>query len=280
MNNIIEYTNVKREDISYLLGFLWADGYVYHHNHKYCVGLGIQKLDFDPYIKPILKIGNWKINYHKQIKRKEQGRARWYSKELTLYLESIGYRTKADSAEKVINTIPPHLKKYWFRGYFDGDGCVYVDKNNRDCGITICSCYEQDWQFMINFCDELKIHYDIRKNENKSGKNSHFRIRKKRDMIKFLEFIYDGFDNDNIGFIRKFEKYKLVKKSYRPPSSKYRGLSLTPSKTWCVRMCQSGKNIIVGTFKTEEKAVDEYNKSVIQFVGPNGYLNIWSGKSY
>ena len=276
-NEIGQYTKVKSKEIAYLLGFIWADGYVSIKNKHYCTGMGIQREDFDSYIKPLLKIGNWRMLYHKQEKRKEQGRARWYCKDLALYLKSVGYCSKNENAYNILNVIPEKLVPYWFRGLFDGDGCVYVNRKKRGFGADITGPYDQQWNYVEDLYNKLKVSYSIRRTIHKTGKTSHIRIRKQSDIITFLNYIYKDFEKDGIGFQRKYDKFLEIKNHYIPPSSKYKGLSITPSQTWQVKMCQQGKYVFIGTFKTEEEAVEKYNDAVKNIIGQSGILNIWKG---
>lgn len=250
----------KSPSISYFLGFLWADGFITTRDSRYCVGLGIYSEDFLKYIDPILPDFKWSVKYHTQNGRKPQIRARIYSKELALYLSSLGFSEKEKGPQKVLSRIPEDLQKYWFRGFFDGDGCVYISRNKKCFSVDICGPYTQDWGCCEQLCRALNItKYSIKKNDTKYGKNSHFRIRNIPEILTFMNHVYDGFSNDHIGFTRKYEKFQQILHHYSPPSSIYKGLSKTPSNTWQVRKWVNGKNIYLGTFKSENDAKLAYN---------------------
>jgi hypothetical protein len=113
----------------------------------------------------------------------------------------------------LIHKIPEELLKYWYRGYLDGDGSIYVKGGIVQLGFS--GPYEQDWDFVEELSRRLEvssfgIQRFIRKNGNR---HSAFRITNVADVKRVLDFIYD--DYDEIGFPRKHKKYEQVLSIYR-----------------------------------------------------------------
>jgi hypothetical protein len=104
----------------------------------------------------------------------------------------------------MLEKIPNNLLKYWYRGFLDGDGCIKLGKK-YGVEIVFTGPYNQDWCFMKNLCEFLKIDYSIDNRLVKIGGYSHFRVNKKEHVKKLGEYIYNDFDN--IGFNRKYKKY-------------------------------------------------------------------------
>jgi len=58
------------------------------------------------------------------------------------FLSENNYKEKSYvSATKILNKIPNNLKKYFFRGYFDGDGSIYKYEKYYQVGLNITSTY-------------------------------------------------------------------------------------------------------------------------------------------
>lgn len=77
--------------------------------------------------------------------------------------------------------------------------------------LQITSTYEQDWSYMVNLCEKLNIKYNIeRRIRNTGNKHSDFRITRLEDIKIIGDYLYSSFENDNIGFPRKYNKYKEI----------------------------------------------------------------------
>ncbi|HSE99939.1 MAG TPA: LAGLIDADG family homing endonuclease [Nitrososphaeraceae archaeon] len=201
--NVEQFLDIQTPEAAYFLGFLWADGYIVRQE----VRLSILTVDMD-IIKPTLdKIGKWNYNERVRDGGKPICTAVTNNKKLFDFLVDNDFKIKSGaSADKILGKIPLHLKHYFFRGLVDGDGCI--DKN----GISISSCYNQDWNYVSNLNDSLDINSYIYRKIQKSGKYSVIEINCINGLV-FCEYIYKNRDVDNIGLYRKFLKY-LELKSY------------------------------------------------------------------
>lgn len=211
-----QFLNITTPEIAYILGFLWADGYI----RKDVIILWLKRTDAEN-IKHIFdKIGKWNIYYrYKNNKyRKEQMCFLTNNRFIYDFLVENDYKEKSlKSPDKILSLIPDNLKHYFYRGYFDGDGSIYKYDKYYQIGLNICSTYNQDWNFMIKLFDTLKINVTIKQNkyltkDNKENKLSRLTILNKKEVILFCDYIYQDFDN--IALIRKYNIYKQIKYNF------------------------------------------------------------------
>jgi hypothetical protein len=216
------FIDCKTKEVAYVLGFLWADGYL-NRNHPYLIGLEIVRDDWDT-ISPVFEAtGSWCVSRRKRKNRRPQVIAKISNKKIAIFLRECGYGEKnKKSACDILKKIPDHLKHYWWRGFFDGDGCFYFRKycrirngktsNETICQMSLAGGLEQDWTFARNLMSFLGIRYKIQRNYQKDGRrkgtSSCIRITNKDGIKKFGKYIYKDFDE--IGLKRKYDKWKLV----------------------------------------------------------------------
>jgi hypothetical protein len=211
-----QFLNITTPEISYILGFLWADGYI---RDDYVVMW--LKIDDAEHIKHIFeKTGNWNIYYRITKLGSKQMCFHTNNRFIYNFLVENDYLNKSKlSPDKILSNIPNELKHYFFRGYFDGDGTIYHSKKNYQNILNITSTYEQDWSTTENLFKKLNIKYRLTKSSkiNKKGiLNSCSRIvtQNKDGVIKFCDYIYNDFENDNIGLHRKFKIFIGIKNFY------------------------------------------------------------------
>jgi hypothetical protein len=200
--NIEQFLDIEKPEVAYLLGFLWADGYIVRTE----VRLEIVKTDMDN-IKHILdSIGTWTYSDRQRKNWKVISRATTSNKRLVEFLKEHDYDKKSYvSADKILSKIPNDLKHYFFRGLVDGDGCISLT-NTR---LLISSTLKQDWTYVKTICCDLNINSNIYRNEYKNswsvidfnGINA----------INFCEFIYNGII---FGLNRKYNNYLEMKEYY------------------------------------------------------------------
>jgi len=205
-----QFIIVDSKEVAYLLGLIWADGNIieFKNRNKRSIQISLVTDDMENIIPVFNKTGNWYRYDRKRIGKKPSTNLSNCNPHLSNYLISKGYKSKSNkSACEIIQTIPDELKSFWFRGLFDGDGCLYVDKQNRT-NVSIASTYEQNWTYMENLFKKLNIKYSINKSISKVGKSSTICIRNKQGCKSFLDYIYNGVETDKIGLTRKYQKYK------------------------------------------------------------------------
>lgn len=58
----------------------------------------------------------------------------------------------------------------------------------------------------------MKLNPIIKKRIQKKGKSSMLRITGRKQVLKMIEWLYEGYETDKIGLKRKYEKSCLFKK--------------------------------------------------------------------
>jgi len=200
--NIEQFLDIEKPEVAYLLGFLWADGYIVRTE----VRLEIIKTDMDN-IKHILdSIGTWTYSDRQRKNWKVISRATTSNKRLVEFLKEHDYDKKSYvSADKILSKIPNDLKHYFFRGLVDGDGCI--DTNRIRASVS--SSFKQDWSYFIELCNELGVNTNTYRYKDKHSSS----IIELNGVyaIKFCDYIYTG---DVFGLDRKRKNYLKNKEYY------------------------------------------------------------------
>ncbi|MCK9415614.1 hypothetical protein M0Q97_03015 [Candidatus Dojkabacteria bacterium] len=202
---------------AYILGFLWADGYV----SKNMVGTEGSSKDFENLNKIITKSGNWIVGHRERFLKKtgkyyKQSYFHYYSKLTSDFLKCFDYDIKSHTEPiKILNYITPKYHYHFFRGYIDGDGSFSFYKGTNgttmQCKFNITSSKEQNWNFIEKLFATLEInHCLINRYDRKAGKSSIISINNKWDIIKLGEYLYID-SNDKLE--RKYNKYLQIKNS-------------------------------------------------------------------
>lgn len=259
-----QFTNVDTPISAYILGLIWADGYIKHSNHIYSISLSTTYPDANYFIPLFLKTGKWKIyNFkHKNSNWKLSCTIKTHNFYLSKFLTENDYITKSNaSADKILSLIPENLQHYWFRGLLDGDGYIMTGSKYS---VGFASSIDQDWTYLEKLAKKLGIKYFISKRNYKSGQSSTFCISNRDDSLILLNYIYNNYISDNIGLSRKYNKYKNIVESKEKFDKK--GVCLTRDKKFWraykhIKINGKYKQINLGFFDNKEmaiKAVQDY----------------------
>lgn len=203
---------IDNPEISYILGFLWADGYIINEGKGYgksnYIDLTILENDMND-IKWIFdKIGNWNSYYRKRDNKKPQISLRTQNRPVVDFLIDNDYDKKSlVSADKILEKIPNNLKNYFLLGFFDGDGCIYIGKNCYLINFT--GSYNQNWKWLEDILKSMNIKYSLTLKSSNCGKSSVIRINKIKDIEKIYNYMYN-YDLDKIGLYRKYIKINTL----------------------------------------------------------------------
>jgi hypothetical protein len=212
------FYNITNKEIAYLLGLIWADGFLNPSKNGKNSNLGFTmvKEDIDV-IKPVLEsIGKWNYYGRKQPVKtwRPSINVITNNKRIFNFLIEYDYDKKSYvSADKILSKIPDDLKHYFFRGLIDGDGCFYhytPKKGSILRQFALTSTYEQNWSYFEGLCNELDIKYKIKRTINTKSSSSVIRITNKDGINKLGTYIYKDFDIDNVGLKRKYNKFKEI----------------------------------------------------------------------
>lgn len=144
----IYFDIIDTELKAYLLGFLYADGYISSDGR---IGILLNRKD-EEIVKLIRDTisPNSVINYtnYQNIKRSPQVKLRFRSKHIYKRLKDLGFTIdKTHTNCEILSNIPEQYKRHFIRGYCDGDGSVRYDlcldkrrnKSYTKLGIVFCN---------------------------------------------------------------------------------------------------------------------------------------------
>lgn len=235
------FLNIDRVEISYILGFIWADGFIrYEPNKKrktiYSVGVSINTKDSSDIFNIFKKTGGWKLYNRKVFDKRTK---KYYNNSIiqtnneyiVKFLIDNDYDKKSlVNPDKIISKIPENLKNHFYRGFSDGDGCFY--NKNRTCQYVLVGSFEQNWKWVEDKYNNMNVFYSKSYQENKRSKSSKIRVVNINDIIKIGEFIYSNWEN--IGLNRKYEKFLHMKE-----------LKIKPIKFWT----DDEKNFLINNYE-------------------------------
>jgi hypothetical protein len=189
----------------YSLGYFFADGSIYTPTYRLSIE-GVAE-DLLPMVHIFNSIVNWKLYERNRTRNDNQCKPALTlykgSKKLTTQLIDQGYY-QPFCGIKPLSFVPDEYKYLWYRGFFDGDGCVYYNKQQYLKQVSISGKYDMDWQFITNtfpFFTCRKV----------TGKNSYSqcRIASLPNIKSFHGFLYpNGYDD--IGLKRKFDMLEAI----------------------------------------------------------------------
>jgi hypothetical protein len=215
------FSNISNEIESYILGLWFADGWVTEHQ----AGITLKNNDYKllekikDYVCPDLTV-KYNANTVKLI---------FSNTNLCENLKKLGCLNSKTYKNYVFPNIPINLQKDFIRGYFDGDGTVYLDKTRPKaniCGINLNFLKEIEQILIINNID-CKINIEIRENKiyktpqgfSNNCKNMYrLYVRKKQALEIFYSYMYS---NSTIYLNRKKDKFKELPEAKDMTPDKY-----------------------------------------------------------
>lgn len=201
------FQNIDTEEKAWVLGFIYADGYIDSSKTKLKFTLAEKDKDVLEKIKSILRSNS-------PIRRKEgrqiKGTDYFGSSTVTLMisnaqvcqdLEKHGAFYKKSLKLQFPLFLKDELIKHFIRGYFDGDGSITFGRHDFP-KISIASNKE-----FLEGIHDILLKENITSNiyaSNRSKVNS-LEINAKSSVEKFLNYIYK---DSNIFMERKYQRYK------------------------------------------------------------------------
>jgi len=209
------FENIDTEDKAYWLGFIYADGYVVNNpqSRNYELGIQLKQSDIE-HLKKFNKCINGNIEIkiiHKvdNISDRYLCSIRLYSKKIIEDLNKHGIVQNKSFIIEFPTNLQDDLLKHFIRGYFDGDGSIWIYKRKN---ILRCKFTSGSKIFLDSLSDILKL-----KNINtfivKSNNCFDLYIAGRDSTRNFLEYIYD---DSNIFLDRKFDRYITHKNKLLP----------------------------------------------------------------
>lgn len=181
------FEKIDTEEKAWCLGLWMSDGNLYEHTLNICM------TDLDV-IQKIKKAMNYSGEIYtiepKNPKHKTKYRINIISKKLAKDIIKYGITPKKSLTLKFpsLELIPNNLINNLIRGIHDGDGCLAKYKTRNNWGIIFTGTLEVLQG--IEKYSNIKGYYEyIGEDETNTW---HWRIRKQSDIIKMLEWMYDG----------------------------------------------------------------------------------------
>ncbi len=209
------FSSIKSPESAYLLGYIWADGCLSEYN----VNMTIAKEDMLEVESVFLSTGNWTIKHNiTSSAKKTMSSMIKCSLLLVSIFRKMGFKEKSRaSVERVLSFMPENLHPYFVRGYFDGDGCIYVRKSGLQPKVGITSTIEQDWSGLSSLLNKNNVQskiikttgYFFYKGERKAGYSSTLLIDSRKQVFNFFNYIY-GPHLKRFGLKRKYNKFITV----------------------------------------------------------------------
>lgn len=189
---------IINEITAYILGIFWADATINDgkwatleilFDDAYYVNGLFEAIDISLHLAARERTGKQKI-----------GALRLGSRDNTqnilnqLMVENDYIHKSILSPNKILNIIPKQYHRDFIRGWFDGDGCWYVNEKTKRVQFSVSGNYDQDWSALTEYLKELNISYSCQKNiqnqNNHINKHSRIRVTGKPGIQKLIEFLY------------------------------------------------------------------------------------------
>jgi len=206
------FESIDSSEKAYYLGLIYADGWIQYNLEKHNYEFGIQLQLKDRYIidnlNTILGGNNYmkvleshiSIINNKQYKTGEMCYLRVYSKKIVSDLQMHGI-AENKTQKDVFPIIDDYLFFDFLRGYIDGDGCFYINKNHVYMHITSASIVALKYlQSRLNYFGiNTKVYTEKERKHRLMCVNT-------AEMIKLINLLYKN--EDCICLKRKYDIVK------------------------------------------------------------------------
>jgi intein-encoded DNA endonuclease-like protein len=201
------FDKINSIEKAYFLGLLYADG-----TNKQCKAFSITLIEKDKHILDKFAKALYKDKYHiRTTKSKSISQNNFCclyvsNKKLSKQLNNLGCVPNKSVKGLFFpkeNILPKRFIPYFIRGYFDGDGSVFVKKRDDKLGVSFVGCEK--------FIDSLRkylITNNIRTGNicgTSSAITKEIKIDSKDSIFNFYNFIYKN--SNDLFLIRKKDKF-------------------------------------------------------------------------
>lgn len=205
--------SIDTEEKAYWLGFFYADAYNKEKTGQIIIEL--QEKDKKHLYKCAKFFGNPREPY-KQMKNKGKYvsyRLELNGRALSNTLKKLGCHQKKSFDITFPYWLKKDLQRHFIRGYFDGDGCLYVNKTENQLGMHIVSTQEMVTIIHNIFKQELNINSYISHPQKYTNNTYRLDSGGSRQVLRFCEWIYK---DATIFLDRKHKIYITYKKNHKP----------------------------------------------------------------
>lgn len=261
------------KNTAYVLGFIWADGYLNHRKGSYeRVSTEIVEKDFNDIYNIFNNIGIHLFSTKRvRINRQPQASFGYSDKVFIDFLIANDFINRKEKGfSRILKNFSKKTLPFFIKGLFDGDGCFYFNKKNSTSQISLSSSYTQDYSGFIEILQNLRIKFSIKRIKSVNS-YSVLRITSKKDCIIFSEFLKDSLE---FGLKRKTNKIlELLKPSEKINQSKFKSVDCFDLEGNFIKNYKNIKETTkdgftpttvcqccLGKFKTHKKRIWAYGK--------------------
>lgn len=223
------FENIDSSDKAYFLGLLAADGCVYKRNKgasQSMIHLALHKDDVD-----ILKLFSQQVGSTKPFQYINNAVSiELVSDKMAEDLAKYGITPKKTYSYRM--SLLPNYMSHFIRGYFDGDGCITVNRKRGNVPSSYSvsfSGFIENLLILKEYLNKLGIMTSLIKDERpdkyskKGGVFGSLIINNIESIYRFLKYIYN--DSDKFYLSRKYERanafFEAIKSNRGNKENKY-----------------------------------------------------------
>lgn len=200
------FEKIDSEAKAYVLGLIFADGCVHPKRHRFSITLKSSDEQLLVKVNELLEsnfpINRYSARYNEKYKFTEKSSLQVTSKKILKDLENFGCVSKKSNI-LTFPKIDEEYKNHFMRGYFDGDGSVYLAGKRKEIIIDIISTKEFCEVFLKNLPYNGKTTV---KKDNRYEKNIHYIKIGGNNQVKIIyNFLYH---NANVFLQRKKDVFE------------------------------------------------------------------------
>jgi intein-encoded DNA endonuclease-like protein len=210
------FDEIDTAEKAYLLGFLFADGYIYNKNNSITLGLAEQDVDTLQLLNNLIQPTK-KLYYHSYKNKNQQDRYSMIirSKHMREKLAEYGVVQCKTHITKFPHMINDNFYNSFILGVFDGDGCVGLypkkDSNRWICSTYIIGTYEFIL-FVKNIIEtNIGVHCSLIKIDC-NGDIYRIQISGYKQVLKMMNYMYSN--SSTIFLQRKYKKFIEINEKY------------------------------------------------------------------
>ncbi len=215
--NVNYFDIIDTPNKAYIVGLLYADGCNKgNKNNKYQVDLSLQECD-----KHILEEISKEIETDKPLgfqplslrnpRHKDQYRLCITNKHISNALCELGVIEAKSLVLEFPEWLTDDLYSHFIRGYFDGDGCLYLDRDAKKPEVSIVSTIMFIEKLQEILRDQLGVEMKIKTQKGYKPVTKIGVITGRKKVATFLEWIYKDSD---LKLDRKYQKYQRFMEVY------------------------------------------------------------------
>lgn len=177
---------------AYIFGWLMSDGYLHDSGSAYQIRLKIADIAILEAIKKEMKYDRELFHNKKEKKHHKQTKTLIISN-MTMFQDviNLGCTPRKSLTKKFPTSVPEKYMPDFIRGYFDGNGCMYLFRQNGQPFIEIKICSSKYFaKGLFDKFQELGINCQVDRDKRAHKNTGQFRIRAIKAAVAFGDYIY------------------------------------------------------------------------------------------